>query len=439
MRTAAERELAARHAEIQAKAEALGSAADSSLEELDAAVRAAQDAVLAADAADAALADAEAAAAEADRQRSLAVEAFGSVEQALAALAGRLGSERKVASDTQAAIVGLDSDRIRRVGATLDRIGDLVGRYQDAVAAVAKAEINRSAAVARLTEVLGASPFVDAEAARVELLDRSREEELATQVKTWRDGLTTSTAQLAELEGLGVPEVRPDAEALADRAQVAGGEAASIADRVSKVGVHLGNGRTALAEAEAEATGSADSRAEAETARLVHATCAGKGGRLKTPLDRWVLAGELELVADAANVHLSRLTAHRYQLRRDSEKELGLVIFDGHSGRERPTGSLSGGEKFQVSLALALGLADVVSRGGNASGRVYEALFVDEGFGSLDPAALDQAVGALSSLQAGGRMVGAITHVEAMKQQLHVGIEVRRRSEGSGSTLSVYP
>jgi len=438
-RSEAERDVADRHAEIRAKAEQLGSAADSSVEELDAGVQAARDAVSAADAADAALAAAEAAAGEADRRRSTAVEALGSVERALAALAGRLESERKASDDTQAAIAGLDPDRIRRVGATLDRIGDLVGRYQGAVDAVAAAETNRSAAVARLNDVLGTSPFVAVEAARAELLDRSREEELETQVKAWSDRLTALNAQREELEGLGVPEVRPDAEALNDAAEAARTEATALTDRVSQVGVHLDNGRRALAEAESEAAGSEDLRTEAETARLVHATCAGKVGRLKTPLDRWVLAGELELVAEAANVHLVRLTAHRYQLRRDAEKELGLVIFDTHSGRERPTGSLSGGEKFQVSLALALGLADVVSRGGKASGRVYEALFVDEGFGSLDPEALDQAVGALSSLQAGGRMVGAITHVEAMKQQLHVGIEVRRRSEGSGSTLVVYP
>ena len=438
-RSEAERDVADRHAEIRAKAEQLGSAADSSVEELDAGVQAARDAVSAADAADAALAAAEAAAAEADRRRSTAEGVLGDAERELAALAGRLESERKASDDTQAAIAGLDPDRIRRVGATLDRIGDLVGRYQGAVDAVAAAETNRSAAVARLNDVLGTSPFVAVEAARAELLDRSREEELETQVKAWSDRLTALNAQREELEGLGVPEVRPDAEALNDAAEAARTEATALTDRVSQVGVHLDNGRRALAEAESEAAGSEDLRTEAETARLVHATCAGKVGRLKTPLDRWVLAGELELVAEAANVHLVRLTAHRYQLRRDAEKELGLVIFDTHSGRERPTGSLSGGEKFQVSLALALGLADVVSRGGKASGRVYEALFVDEGFGSLDPEALDQAVGALSSLQAGGRMVGAITHVEAMKQQLHVGIEVRRRSEGSGSTLVVYP
>jgi exonuclease SbcC len=78
-----------------------------------------------------------------------------------------------------------------------------------------------------------------------------------------------------------------------------------------------------------------------------------------------------------------------------------------------------------------------VSLGGVGSGRRFEALFVDEGFGSLDPDALDQAVDALHQIHASGRMVGVITHVEAMKQQLPTGIEVVPRSDGRGSTLLV--
>jgi exonuclease SbcC len=76
---------------------------------------------------------------------------------------------------------------------------------------------------------------------------------------------------------------------------------------------------------------------------------------------------------------------------------------------------------------------------GLASGKQFDALFVDEGFGSLDPDALDDAVSALSLLQAGGRVVGAITHVEAIKERLHVGIEVKRLGDAKGSTLTVYP
>jgi DNA repair protein SbcC/Rad50 len=114
-------------------------------------------------------------------------------------------------------------------------------------------------------------------------------------------------------------------------------------------------------------------------------------------------------------------------------------VFDSNTGRARDTASLSGGEQFQASLALALGLADVISQGGTGSGKLFEALFVDEGFGSLDPKALDQAIEALLMIQQGGRMVGAITHVEAMKERLHPGIEVRPNEDGRGSTLTVNP
>ena len=163
-------------------------------------------------------------------------------------------------------------------------------------------------------------------------------------------------------------------------------------------------------------------------------------------LKRWVLGRELDRVTGAANIHLGRMTGDRYSLRRSATANdgrmvagLDLEVLDSTTGRPRPTKSLSGGEQFQASLALALGLADVVSHGGNASGKRFEALFVDEGFGSLDPDALEQAIAALHQLHDTGRIVGAITHVEAMKQQLHVGIEVRRRPDGGGSTLVVHP
>jgi len=188
--------------------------------------------------------------------------------------------------------------------------------------------------------------------------------------------------------------------------------------------------------------GAAGRRDLLERTTRVAALCDGQGpGRIG--LETWVLAGELEQVTEAANVHLARMTAGRYQLLRTDDaghraKQAGLdlTVLDSHTGRARPPATLSGGEQFQASLALALGLADVVSAGGVASGRRFEALFVDEGFGSLDPEALDQAVDALHQIHAAGRMVGVITHVEAMKQQLPTGIEVRRRPDGRGSTIA---
>jgi exonuclease SbcC len=152
------------------------------------------------------------------------------------------------------------------------------------------------------------------------------------------------------------------------------------------------------------------------------------------------------MVTAAANVHLVRLSRGRYTLHRaldvkDGRKAhgLGLEITDAETGVRRSTASMSGGEQFQAALALALGLADVVSRGGRGSGRRFEALFIDEGFGSLDQNSLQEAIAALHELHAGGRMVGVITHVEAMKQELHPGIVVTKLGRGRGSTLTVNP
>ncbi|MCZ7631258.1 MAG: SMC family ATPase [Microthrixaceae bacterium] len=202
---------------------------------------------------------------------------------------------------------------------------------------------------------------------------------------------------------------------------------------------------TALGNHDELVSGSEDLRAQHDWAERAHVVC-NSGGALAMSLKRWVLTRELDRVTAAANIHLARMTAHRYSLQRkvdtgDRRRSFGLdlEVLDSTTGRPRSTSTLSGGEQFQASLALALGLADVVSHGGSASGKRFEALFVDEGFGSLDPQSLDDAIEALHQLHASGRMVGAITHVDAMKQQLHVGIEVRRLPDGAGSTLVVNP
>ena len=108
-------------------------------------------------------------------------------------------------------------------------------------------------------------------------------------------------------------------------------------------------------------------------------------------------------------------------------------MLDSFSGEERPVNSLSGGETFQASLALALAVAESVQA--RSGGVRLDALFVDEGFGSLDEDALELAMDELDRLRAGGRMVGLISHVGALRERVRVGIEVDRGA--SGSTLRV--
>ncbi|MBC7593529.1 MAG: SMC family ATPase, partial [Kineosporiaceae bacterium] len=107
---------------------------------------------------------------------------------------------------------------------------------------------------------------------------------------------------------------------------------------------------------------------------------------------------------------------------------LSLVIRDEHTGRSRATHSLSGGETFLASLALALGLAEVVSN--QAGGIRLDTLFVDEGFGSLDSDTLEVAMTTLDSLRAGGRTIGLISHVEAMKEQIPAKLQISVTDQG---------
>jgi DNA repair protein SbcC/Rad50 len=109
---------------------------------------------------------------------------------------------------------------------------------------------------------------------------------------------------------------------------------------------------------------------------------------------------------------------------------LGLVVEDAWTGVvDRPVAALSGGESFLASLALALGLSDVVLR--RSGGLRLDSLFVDEGFGSLDEETLDDAVRALEDLRESGRLVGVISHVPELRRRIPAQIEVRRSAEGA--------
>lgn len=160
-------------------------------------------------------------------------------------------------------------------------------------------------------------------------------------------------------------------------------------------------------------------------------------------LGTYVLIRRFEQVIHAANARLSTMSNGRYQLNCIGEREssgssrktgLALEVVDGETNRPREPKTLSGGETFYVSLCLALGLADVVTA--EAGGTDLRTLFVDEGFGSLDPETLDKVMTELGHLSRGGRTVGIVSHVEELKQRVADRIEVRRRDDGS-STLTV--
>ena len=133
----------------------------------------------------------------------------------------------------------------------------------------------------------------------------------------------------------------------------------------------------------------------------------------------------LDFLISLANQKLSLLN-HRYVLVRESSSSMNFEVIDTlQADVRRPVESLSGGESFLVSLSLALGLSDLASKSIK-----IDSLFLDEGFGTLDADTLDIALSALSTLQAQGKTIGIISHVEALKERIPVQIQVKKLSGG---------
>ncbi|SNZ19018.1 SbcC/MukB-like Walker B domain-containing protein [Cohaesibacter gelatinilyticus] len=157
---------------------------------------------------------------------------------------------------------------------------------------------------------------------------------------------------------------------------------------------------------------------------------------VKIRLPDFAVAAMLDEVLMAANLRLGPMTGGRYQLHRPEERTggrgkrgLDIVVFDGNTQISRPTKSLSGGEGFQASLALALGLSDVVEQ--NSGGIKLDAIFIDEGFGSLDEETLDTALDSLCSLSGEKRAVGLISHTEQVKALITAGFDIEKTPNGS--------
>jgi len=152
--------------------------------------------------------------------------------------------------------------------------------------------------------------------------------------------------------------------------------------------------------------------------------------------ERFVLAAFLDDILTEANVRLGKMTSGRYQLLRKTDRSKGnvqsgleLLVFDQYTGQKRHVKTLSGGESFKAALSLALGLADVVQN--HAGGVSLETMFIDEGFGTLDPESLDQAIEALIDIQSSGRLVGIISHVPELKERIDARLEVTATQSGS--------
>ena len=166
----------------------------------------------------------------------------------------------------------------------------------------------------------------------------------------------------------------------------------------------------------------------------------GEGGKLS--FDRYVMGAVFREVLEMANRRMELMSGGRYTLmhkvgadRRNAKAGLEIEILDNSTGQLRPSGSLSGGEGFFTSLALALGLSDVVQN--HAGGKQMDALFIDEGFGTLSDDVLDRALDVLGQLTVGNRLVGIISHVDKLDESIAQKVRVKSTDKGSALSLEL--
>jgi exonuclease SbcC len=296
-----------------------------------------------------------------------------------------------------------------------------------------------------LNRALAEHAFDSVQEVRAGTLSTAEREQLSEQVRRYRERVAAVSAQLESAELGELPEtLSVDVDALKKAhtdAQVKARQAGHLAKAASKT-LKDGEYRSTEVKRAMERLHEVDAEAR-PTIRMAEIAAGTSSDNIsRTTLATYVLKRRFEDVVEAANTRLRQLSEGRYELARSDEREdvasrrtgLALRVIDHETEKERDPRTLSGGETFNASLSLALGLADVVT--GEAGGVELGTLFIDEGFGTLDPEALDRVVAVLGNLRDGGRTVGVVSHVETLKQAISDGITVTRLLSGA-STLTV--
>lgn len=383
----------------------------------------------------AALAAADAALAEADRAHT---EAGAALQERERQATGTAATAAALQERLTAAEISDLEGRLRGLRESIQALET----YRRALEVLGDAKESRERARRDCLEQAVAAGFEGAEHAQLALRGAEQLRELVDEVRRHDEAIASTRAVLDDRD-LDVP-LEPAADPAAAAHQVA--EAVQRAQVAHALLVRL---RSRLADARAAVERAALLEQEVAPLReqaamlesLAELATGGSGNRLRMSLSAFVLAARLEQVAARASVRLAAMTSGRYTLHHTDEVSdarrkhgLGLAVRDVWTGVERPTASLSGGETFMTSLALALGLADVAAE--EAGGRRIDALFIDEGFGTLDDQALDRVMEVIDGLRGGGRLVGVVSHVAELRRRVPAQLHVLRSE--SGSTLQMH-
>ncbi|NLU69885.1 AAA family ATPase [Streptomyces sp. HNM0574] len=331
--------------------------------------------------------------------------------------------------------------------AVLERRAALLAEAAETARAAGTAARARDDAEARLAEAAARARFASPEEAVAAVLGEDEQAALRHRLESWQAEEAAVEAESGEPELVRAAALPPAEVAAAEAAA----ESATRRLREAYATEETARARCAdldalTAEAVTGVRETAPLRAHAARVARIASLAAGTSAEneRKMRLESYVLAARLEQVAAAAGIRLAAMSAGRYTLVHSDERTggrgrsgLGLHVVDSWTGVRRDTSTLSGGETFSASLALALGLADVVAE--EAGGTRLETLFIDEGFGSLDEETLDEVLDVLDSLRERDRCVGIVSHVADLRRRIPAQLQVTKSRTGSGLRLRGAP
>ncbi|WP_405500329.1 AAA family ATPase [Streptomyces anulatus] len=348
-----------------------------------------------------------------------------------------LDREQAVLRDELAVVRG-ESGSVAAYAERLTRRVALLAEAAEAVRAEQETGQRRKEADGRLSDAAFRAGFDTPEAAAATLLDAAAQRDLQHRVDAWQAEAAAVADRRAERdarEAAEQPPARPTAaQGEFDTAEWLVREASSARAAAEERCAELARlSREAADEVRRLGPVRQEYERIARLAGLAAGTSADNERKMR--LEAYVLAARLEQVAAAATARLRRMSSGRYTLVHSDARTggrragLGLHVVDAWTGSERDTATLSGGETFFASLALALGLADVVTE--EAGGVRLDTLFIDEGFGSLDDQTLDEVLDVLDSLRERDRSVGIVSHVADLRRRIPVRLEVVKERQGS--------
>lgn len=299
--------------------------------------------------------------------------------------------------------------------------------------ALIETEEKRQTAQQRFVEALQKSEFPTEQAYHDAKMDEASRVKLKSDIENFKQQFYAVREAVKELAALlegkekidisGVDQALVELKATYEAALTAYNSSTEFAKQAAQLQVKIGESMTIVATLEKEFGKVTD----------LYDVVRGHNG-LRLSFERFIQIEYLERIIQSANLRLKEMSGGQFELIRSDRQEvrgrqsgLGLDVYDAYTGQTRDVKTLSGGEKFNASLCLALGMADVIqSFQGSVS---IDTMFIDEGFGSLDEESLSKAIDTLIDLQKSGRMIGVISHVEELKAAFPAILEVKNREK----------